>query len=129
MCKLPVFEYWCRRVLPIVYDDSLTTYELLCKVLEYINGLIEQDNVFANDINSLKDEVNTINNWIANFDTSYAESIIEKHIATMIFLEINDEGYIVYHIPESWDDITFNTTGLDISIPEYPEFGLLTLSY
>ena len=66
--------------------------------------------------------------WIDNFDTSYAVSIIKKYLATMIFVEISDSGYIVYYIPESWDDIKFETTGLDVIIPD-TEYGRLILSY
>ena len=46
----------------------------------------------------------------------------------MIFVEINDNGYIVYNIPDSWKDIVFNTTGLDISLVGY-DYGHLVLSY
>jgi len=53
---------------------------------------------------------------------------MKESLATMIFVEINKNGYIVYHIPETWDDITFNTTGLDINIPN-TEYGQLVLSY
>ena len=31
------FRFWCQKVLPAVYDDSLSYYELLCKVVEYLN--------------------------------------------------------------------------------------------
>ena len=26
------FRYWCQKVLPLVYDDSLSYYELLNKI-------------------------------------------------------------------------------------------------
>ena len=55
--------------------------------------------------------------------------IIEDYIATMVFFGITDDGYFVAYIPESWDDITFNTTGLDINLPIQPEYGHLVLSY
>ncbi len=50
-------------------------------------------------------------------------------LVKMVFFGITDDGYFVAFIPESWDDITFNTTGLDINIPEIPEYGHLVLSY
>ena len=31
---------WCQKVLPLVYDDSLSYYEVLCKLTETINELI-----------------------------------------------------------------------------------------
>ena len=126
--NLPKFKFWCYKVLPLVYDDSLSYYEVLCKVVEYINQLIEQDKIFGNEISELSVELEIVKEWIRNFNTSYAEKIIADTIATMIFVEITDAGYIVYYIPETWNDITFNTTGVDITIPNV-DYGRLVLSY
>ena len=38
---LQPFRYWCQKVLPLVYDDSLSYYELLCKVVDYLNKTME----------------------------------------------------------------------------------------
>lgn len=122
------FRFWCYKVLPLVYDDSLSYYEILCKVVDYINKLIEQDRVFAEEIDELRKDLEVVQNWIDNFDTSFAEKIIQDYLATMIFVEISDAGYFMYYIPERWEEITFNTTGLDIIIPGY-EYGRLVLSY
>lgn len=50
-------------------------------------------------------------------------------LATSVFFEISDAGYWVAYIPESWRDIIFNTTGLDISLDLQPDYGHLVLSY
>lgn len=123
------FRFWCYKVLPLVYDDSLSYYEVLCKVVKYINDLIEQDRIFGEELDRLNAELVEVKNWINNFDTSYAEKIIRDCISTMIFVEITNAGYIVYNIPESWKDITFNTTGLDIELELQREYGHLVLSY
>ena len=34
------FKFWCQKVLPLVYDDSLSYYELLCKVVNFFNEVI-----------------------------------------------------------------------------------------
>lgn len=128
MSELKCFRFWCYKVLPLVYDDSLSYYEVLCKVVDYINKLIEQDKIFGSEIEELRNDIETVQNWIDNFNTSYAEKIIADTVATMIFVEISDSGYIVYYIPDSWDDITFNTTGLDIAISGV-EDNRLVLSY
>ena len=122
------FRFWCQKVLPLVYDDSLSYYEVLCKVVNYINNLIDTNNHIIEYVDELKAELQQVQEWIDNFDTSYAESIIREYLATMIFVRISDAGYFVYYIPESWDDITFNTTGLDITIPD-TDYGRLVLSY
>lgn len=126
---LQTFRYWCQKVLPLVYDDSLSYYEILCKVVTYINNLINQDKIFGEELEYLRKELQKVNEWINNFDTSYIEEIVKKYLATMIFVEISDSGYIVYNIPDNWDSITFNTTGLDIVLTLQPEYGHLVLSY
>ena len=126
------FRFWCQKVLPLVYDNSLSYYEVLCKVVKYINDLIDSDKEIIEDIDALKADMVEVQTWIDNFD-SHAEEIfkqiIEDYIATMVFFGITDDGYFVAYIPESWDDITFNTTGLDINLPIQPEYGHLVLSY
>ena len=117
------------RILPLVYDDSLSYYELLCKVVNYINSLIDNNKEIISELDELKQEISTIEKWIADFNTSYAEDIIKNSIATMIFVEITNEGYIVYHIPSNWSNIQFSTTGLDTITSIQPEYGHLVLSY
>lgn len=101
-------------------------------MVTYINNLIETDKVQNDEINKLKQEVQEVQNWINNFNTGFAESIIAQYLATMIFVTISDEGYIIYTIPKNWESITFNTTGLDIGnnigVGNY-DFGHLVLSY
>ena len=129
MERLKHFRFWCQKVLPLVYDDSLSYYEVLCKIVAYLNKLITDTNSIIADIDELTEELATVQEWIDNFDTSYIKEVVEKYLATMIFVEITDAGYIVYYIPETWDNITFNTTGLDVNVPGTSEYGRLVLSY
>lgn len=48
------FRFWCQKVLPIVYDDSLSYYELLNKVVNYLNNVIA-------DVASVEDNVGELN--------------------------------------------------------------------
>ena len=123
MDNLKHFRFWCYKVLPLVYDDSLSYYEILCKVVKYINDLIDQDKVLGDELASQKAALQEVQDWIANFDTSYLEQLIQKYIANMIYVYISDAGYIIYYIPESWNDVSFNTTGLDISNEELADNG------
>lgn len=123
------FRFWCQKVLPLVYDDSLSYYEVLCKVVDYINNIIADMQTTDTEITELQNEIKQIKMWIENFATTEVEKLIAEQIATMIFIEISNAGYIIYHIPEQWEDITFNTTGLDIMLADYPEYGRLVLSY
>lgn len=48
-----------------------------------------------------------------------------------VFFGILDDGHFCAWIPDSWDDIIFNTTYYDIVLTAHPEykFGHLVLSY
>lgn len=61
------FRFWCQKVLPLVYDNSLSYYEVLCKVGHKLNEVID----FLN--NYLLEE---IHNLIAQYfvDISYDEA-------------------------------------------------------
>lgn len=122
-------RFWCQSVLPLVYDDSLSYYEMLCKVRDYINNIIATDNSIIGDLDQLKNEVNEIQNWIDNFDTSFIEKAIADYIKVAVFFGLTMAGYFVAYIPETWGDITFKTTGYDIIDPLMPDFGHLELIY
>ena len=127
--NLPYFRFWCYKVLPLAYDNSLSYYEVLCKVVQYINELIDQDKIFGDELARLSQELKVVQKWIADFDTSYIKELIDKYLATFIIVSLTADGYFVYTIPQSWKDITFNTTGLDIDLEIQPEYGHLVLSY
>lgn len=42
--KLAHIQFWCQKVLPTVYDDSLSYYELLCKIVQQVNSIIDAIN-------------------------------------------------------------------------------------
>lgn len=121
------FRFWCQKVLPLVYDDSLSYYEVLCKVVDYLNKVIEDDNQFVEELKELEEALAEVQHIIDTFDTEFAEKVIAKYLATMIFVEIPD-GHFVYYIPESWDDIQFETTGYDTAYLGY-DYGHLVLNY
>ena len=61
------------------------------------------------------------------------EHLIDLVGATIsnVFFGLTDNGYFVAYIPDSWDDIEFNTSEYDIILSEHPEYGYghLVLSY
>lgn len=109
------FKYWCYKVLPLVYDNSLSYYELLDKVVAKMEELVKNYNLTGDTIESIQKALQEVQDWIDKFDTSYLEELIAEYLAKMIYVCISEAGYIIYYIPESWNDITFNTTGLDIT--------------
>lgn len=114
---------------PIVYTDNMTLLDkvlLIEKKLKEYTG--EDDKKTEEEIEELKKQIAEIKKTLENFGSVEVKKIIEKYLATMIFVEISEAGYIIYNIPERWDEIIFNTQGVDIDI-EGTEYGRLILSY
>ena len=61
--KLQPFRYWCQKVLPLVYDDSLSYYELLCKVVDYLNKTMEDVETLHGDIDDMYTAFGQLQNW------------------------------------------------------------------
>ena len=54
--------YWCQKVLPLVYDESLSYYEVLAKMVTYINNLIDDVATLETNLETLKEIVEEGNN-------------------------------------------------------------------
>ena len=64
---LQPFRYWCQKVLPLVYDDSLSYYELLCKVVDYLNKAMEDVETLHVDVTSLHAAYTELQNYVNNY--------------------------------------------------------------
>ena len=80
------FRFWCQKVLPLVYDDSLSYYELLCKVVGKLNEL-------AGNQNNLSDEIKAVANDLNNFKTQ-VPGMIEAKVEEWLNNYITTHGLV-----------------------------------
>lgn len=52
MNKINKINVCCQKVLPLVYDESLSYYEVLCKVMQKLNELIKINNNIRDEVHS-----------------------------------------------------------------------------
>ena len=64
---LQPFRYWCQKVLPLVYDDSLSYYELLCKVVDYLNKTMEDVETLHGDVTNLHTAYEELQSYVNNY--------------------------------------------------------------
>lgn len=68
------FRFWCQKVLPLVYDDSLSYYELLNKVVDYLNHTIKDVATAEDNIEALHNAYEQlqayVNNYFDNLDVT-----------------------------------------------------------
>lgn len=69
MADIKKFKFWAQKVLPAVYDDSLSYYEVLCKVVEYLNEVIDVCNSFDTDVSELQAAVARLNTVVGEVET------------------------------------------------------------
>ena len=128
---LTEFKFWCQKVLPLVYDDSLSYYEVLCKIVDYINNIIENDKAMAkklsehdtsiNKLNeltaSIKQELDDIKNGkseglyinaLKNYIDNNLEAIVGR-IVKFVNFGLSADGYFTALIPSTWEFIKFDT--------------------
>lgn len=129
--RLGKFYYWCQAVVPLVYDDSLSIYELLCKIIDYINGIIDGQNdligqvtINTEDIAEIKKEIEFLEGEIekvknGDYVSLYLDSIINwidknlqclvARIVKFVAFGLSDDGHFIACIPESWEFLQFDT--------------------
>ena len=65
--KVADFKFWCQKVLPLVYDDSLSYYEVLNKMVVYLNQVIDNINADIDNVAELKDDFLLLQTYVNNF--------------------------------------------------------------
>lgn len=140
-------QYWCRLVLPAVFDDSLSYYELVAKVVEKLNEVIASNNELAGyvgtntrDIAQLKEDVALITSefekvkngdytslYITALKNWLDENLVNVvgGIVKFVWFGLSDDGHFVAYIPTSWRFLTFDM----VADPDSPDYGRLLLSY
>lgn len=129
MRDIPYFKFWCQKVLPLVYDDSLSYYEVLCKVVKYINDLIASDREIIAEVDKLKSDMAVVQEWIDNFDygplLKTVEEMVQKYLTAGVYFGLTNDGYFCAYIPATWENIHFDT----VQDYEDPLYGHLMLMY
>lgn len=140
-------KYWCQFVLPAVYDDSLSYYELVAKAISKLNEVIDSNNELAGIVGDnteaiaqLKDDVSllemefekiksggyaslyidALKSWLADNLINVVGSIVK-----FVWFGLSDNGYFIAYIPTSWRFLTFDM----VADPDSPDYGHLLLSY
>ena len=61
------FRFWCQTALPLTYDDSLSYYELLNKVVNYLNHTIEDLTNVENNTSELAEAYEKLQDYVNDY--------------------------------------------------------------
>lgn len=141
------FRYWCQRVLPAVYGDELSYYEVLCAVRDKLNEVIKNLNEQGENVNDLIVLYNSLSTRVTELENEvddvkngkyvelYLDSIISwidqnlkqlvARIVKFVCFGLSDDGYFTAYIPATWAFLSFD------SVAEYadPDYGKLIIKW
>lgn len=133
--------------LPLVYDDSLSNYETMSKLIYNFNELVKCYNETAGQVNINTEDIAKMKVLIADIQAELAkiangeymdiyiealakwidanlQEIVAK-IVKQVWFQLDDSGRLIAWIPTSWSDIQFDT----IMSCGDPNWGRLVLKY
>ena len=126
--------------IPKMYWDVKSQEQRIHAICAQLHKLICYADMLSDKINIDHDDILELQRLFqqfmeSGFDDYYAAQVekwidehlqfIYDHTVKQIYFGLTGDGYFVAYIPESWDDIEFDTI-MDYSNPNY---GSLTLSY
>lgn len=98
MADVEKIQFWCQKVLPLVYDESLSYYEAICKINEKLNEVIENLNSFTDDYKKYTDAE------VAALDQKLT-ALIEANKAEMLNDMATLKLYVETELKKTMDDV------------------------
>lgn len=110
-----ILRFWCQKVLPLVYDDSLSYYELLCKVVTYLNTVISDLDATEHNVDQLKQAYDILVQFVDD-KIGHIEEVVEDQLQQM--LEDGDFDELISDLPKSDSTPEMDGTG-SAGVSEY----------
>lgn len=120
------FRFWCQKVLPLVYDESLSYYEVLCKLISYMENMFSTQENFQTALNELNEKQTTLEE---NFDE--LKNNVNQELETMKNLldSIKNGDYVDLYLDNIKSYIDDNLQNLVKGLVNYVSFGLTADGY
>lgn len=77
------FKFWCQKVLPTVYDDSLSYYELLTKVVYYLNENTQDLETVNSNVEALYNSYVQLQDYVNDYIDNQMPRLVEEKIDEM----------------------------------------------
>lgn len=77
--KIPPLKFWSYKILPLVYEDALSYYEVLCKVAQKLNETIEKVNLSTEEVENIREIVDGLRDTIDAINEGMVKSVNGKH--------------------------------------------------
>lgn len=120
------FKFYCQKVLPLVYDESLSYYEVLCKLTEYMNTMFETQENFEAALAQLNLQQQNLSNQFIELRQSVSADLAKMNETLE---KIKNGDYIDLYLDPIKEYIDENVQKLVAQIVSYVSFGLTADGY
>lgn len=115
------FKFWCTKVLPLVYDESISYYEVLCKLTYYIEQMAESIDNFEKSLKDLNVRIDNVEQAFIDLRNSINDEISQLY---EILEKIKNGDYVDLYLPSIINWINKNLKELVKDIVTYVSFGI-----
>lgn len=115
------FRYWCQKVLPLVYDESLSYYEVLCQLTDYILRMSKDLDAFKKALDELGLRQDDLERAFQDLRDSINDEIQQLY---NILEKIKNGEYVDLYLPSIINWINKNLKELVKDIVTYVSFGI-----
>lgn len=77
--KIAPLRFWTHKILPLVYEESLSYYEVLCKVAQKLNETIESVNLSTEEVTHMREIVDGIQETVEAIEAGMVKSVNGKY--------------------------------------------------
>lgn len=127
------FRFWCQKVLPLVYDESLSYYEVLCKLISYMENMFSTQENFQSALNELNEKQTTLEENFETLNTNFDElkNNVNQELKAMKNLldSIKNGDYVDLYLDSIKSYIDDNLQNLVKGLVNYVSFGLTADGY
>lgn len=120
------FKFYCQKVLPLVYDESLSYYEVLCKLTEYMNTMFETQENYEAALAQLNLQQQNLSNQFIELRQSVSADLAKMNETLE---KIKNGDYIDLYLDPIKEYIDENVQKLVANIVSYVSFGLTADGY
>lgn len=98
-------KFWCQKILPLSYDDSLSYYETLCRFADKVNELIERLNLYQEEYRDYVDEqVSFLKTYIDEQDNA-TKTVLEIKMENLKNETERQMNELKLHLKQTLDDV------------------------
>lgn len=110
----------CFQIIPLVFDEALSYYEVVSKGAKKTNEIIDYINELSGALSELEGDVGDLSTTVGNISDTIVTLSNEVGTNTIALNNLtNKKNYAIFSGEMDWGNISVSPSGLQYRIPDY----------